>query len=1078
MKKKIKRLAVTFLILFGVLFFSFAGFFIYVRQEVKNQIDRGVIDSVIFSESPVYYSDNKTPIGVYFEKIHSKYVKYIDTPKVYIKAIIASEDGNFFNHPGFDIKSIIRAFVANFKAGHVVQGASTITQQTAKNVFKREKSGYIAKIKELFQGLILEHFYTKEEILEMYINQFEVTGFGKGLRIASEYFFDKDVKDLNLVEAAFLAGMVKGPPKYNPFIKKTEEARKKAIEYANIRKNYVLRNMLKLNLISNEEYLEAKDQDVPFKEGKVTYRLNVILDYIRDQLDSDYFKTILHNEGVDNIATSGIKIYTSINREMQEKAVKSIQKNLPLLDIRLSGMNKNLLKDNYMHEVGAYYTSPESGLPFFARIEKINRKANEPEITVSWAHNMTGTLDINELKNIADAWAHWKYGYNYKSEYNYLNEFIKVFNEGDSIPVTLSGSDGEKVCLAPIPELEGGVVVLKDGMIKAMVGGYLNRYYNRAVDAKRQLGSIFKPIVYSAALQLKWHSLDKLDNFRDLYTYENTYYLPNPDHTPRSNVVSMMWAGVGSENLATVWLLYHLTDKLNMSEFKQVVGLLGLNRGDEESYDDYVARIRDKHGVIVTPDAIRGAAFDLARKTIESDLLFDDNQLALDNINRLHMSIDSKRIDKEDSDNRTILRYDFDRLVKLDSQMKEDLKDINLLFTLYNDNPSKIETGLQKGLNRLFILKPEDGRERIIYTENPLNINGRNFFKVSSDDLINRKDDFRVEDIWIDDLVPSGVLASLQTYINKHYRELTSYSRYDINVLSQIRDFKTLVNLSYVKQLAKNMGISTWLDPVLSFPLGPNSISIIEGALAYQSIMSGKLNTLPGTETESSMTPIITKITDRNDELIWEYEPETENVMSKNVSQSVTEILRKVVENGTGRRAKDAIKMNFDFVELPVRCYGKTGTANRFTNSSFVGFIPGLDGITGEFDLNQGYVIAAYVGYDNNYPMKGKSFSISGASGALPIWIDSTRGVVDSEEYKKGIHVSDLAFISTSSPLMTDGMTPFEVSVTDGLPVKSGEEVNPDEVTEVYAFGQTGQFIPAWNREFTPLKGSDNEKQH
>ena len=1083
MNKRIKRLAAVALIMFGIVFFTLAGFFLFVRQEVKGQIDRGIINKIIFSESPVYYSDEVTPIGVFFEKIHSKYIKYSDIPKIYIKALIASEDENFFHHSGFDLKAILRAFIANLKAGHVVQGGSTITQQTAKNVFKREKSGYISKIKELFQGLILEHFYTKEEILEMYINQFEVTGFGKGLRIASEYFFDKNVKDLTLVEAAFIAGMVKGPYKYNPFIKKTDEARKKAIEYANIRKNYVLKNMLKMNLISSDEYMKAKEQDVPFKEGKVTYRLNVILDYIRDQLESDYFKAILHKEGIDNIATSGIKIYTSINKEIQKKAVESVQKNLPLLDVRLSGMDLSLLKDRYFNEVGAYYTSPEAGLPFFVKIEKITRKkGKEPEISVSWTAEKTETVDIDELKNVADAWAHWKHGYNYREGYNYLNEFIKLFHKGDSIPVTLSETDETKVCLAPIPELEGAVVILKDGMIKAMVGGYFNRYFNRAVDANRQLGSIFKPIVYAAALQLKWNSLDKLNNFRDLYTFENTYYLPSPDHEPESNTVSMTWAGVKSENLATVWLLYHLTDKLNISEFKQVVEMLGLSREDEESYDDYVARIRDKYGVTVTKEAIRGAAFDLARKTIESDLMFDNNLYALNNINRLHLNIDEKRLDSEDSNNRTILRYDFDRLVKLNFQMKEDLKDIDLLFTLYKDNPSGIEKSLATGLSRLYILKTEDGKERIIYTENPLNINGREFFKVSINDLIQRKDDFRLEDIWIDDLVPSGVLASLQKYITKNYNELATYSRYDMKVLSQIRDFKTLVNLSYVKQLAKNIGVSTWLDPVLSFPLGPNSISIIEAALAYQSIMSGNFNTLPGVKVEDSMTPIITKITDRNNIVIWEYKPETKKVMSKAVSASIIEILRKVVENGTGRRAKDAIKMNLDFesgkMELPVRCYGKTGTANRFTNSSFVGFIPGLDSVTDEFDLDQGYVIASYVGYDNNFPMKGKSFSIYGSSGALPIWIDSTKGIVDSDEYKKGIDAADLAFISTSTLLKTDGMIPFKVSVTDGLPVDSNEETDPGKTTEVYAFGKTDQLLPVWKREFAPLKGTDNEKYH
>ena len=746
-------------------------------------------------------------------------------------------------------------------------------------------------------------------------------------------------------------------------------------------------------------------------------------------------------------------------------------------------MDQSLFKDRYMHKVGAYYTSHESGLPFFVKIDKIiMNKDKETEISVLWLDNSrTGTVDIDDLKITADAWAHWKHGYNYKTGFNYLNEFIKNFSEGDSIPVTLSETDQAKVCLAPIPELEGAVVILKDGMIKAMVGGYFNRHFNRAVDAKRQLGSIFKPIVYAAALQLKWHGLDSLNNSWDLYTYENTYYIPNPDHEPKSDTVSMTWAGVKSENLATVWLLYHLTDKLNMSEFREVVDMLGLNRRDDESYDDYVERIRDKHGVIVTGNSIRDAAFNLARETIEADLLFDDNLYALENINRLHLSIDRKRLDSGDSNNKKIMRYDFERLSKLKSRMTEDLKDINLLFTLYSDDPSPIEKSLEKGLSHLFILKTGDSKERIIYTEDPLNIEGRDFFKVSINDLLLRKDDFNPEDIWIDDMVPSGILTNLQTYITKYYTELSSYSRYDMKVLSKIRDFKTLVNLTYVKQLAKNIGISTWLDPVLSFPLGPNSISIIEGALAYQSIMSGNFKSIHGVEAENSMTPIITKITDRNNVIIWEYKPEIKKVMSKMVSASIIEILRKVVENGTGKRAKDAIKMSLDFengkMEVPIRCYGKTGTANRFTNSSFVGFIPGLDGVTGEFDLGQGYVISAYVGYDNNFPMKGKSFSISGASGALPIWIDSSKGIVDSDEYKKGLHIADLAFISTSAPLMTKGMTPLYVSVTDGRPVNENEKTDTEEVTDVYAFSQSDPLMSAWKREFTSLKGTDDDKK-
>ena len=142
----------------------------------------------------------------------------------------------------------------------MVQGGSTITQQTAKNIFKREKRTYVAKLRELFQAMLLERMYTKQEILEIYINQFFVTGFGKGLMVAAEYFFDKDARDLDLVESAFIAGMVKGPNKYNPFTKKTEEEKREAMRLAKIRKDYVLKNMRALNLITEEQYQAAREK--------------------------------------------------------------------------------------------------------------------------------------------------------------------------------------------------------------------------------------------------------------------------------------------------------------------------------------------------------------------------------------------------------------------------------------------------------------------------------------------------------------------------------------------------------------------------------------------------------------------------------------------------------------------------------------------------------------------------------------------------------------------------------------------------------------------------------------------------
>ncbi|MFC1840925.1 transglycosylase domain-containing protein [Thermodesulfobacteriota bacterium] len=890
MKKLLKKFLYISAFLLAVLLLAVTSFFFYVRSDVDNQIERGAIEKVIFSESPVYYDDGITPIGVYFEKQHSKYVKYNDIPKIYIKALIASEDHDFFTHPGFDIKGIIRASIANLKAGRIVQGGSTLSQQTAENVFRREKRGFVSQLKELFRALILEHTYTKEEILEMYVNQFDVTGFGKGFRIASEYFFDKDPDELNLVEAAFIAGMVKGPSKYNPFTKNTEEKKKLALKNAKTRKNYVIKNMLKLNMITADEYLEAIEKEIPFKEGKVTYKLNVVLDYVRQQLESEYFDDVLYNQGIDNIATSGIKIYTSISNEMQDTALKSVRNNLPLLDIRLSGFDPGLYKERYIQKAGTYYTNQKSGLPFFARIDEINLDGEKTSMTMSWDNGEAGILNYQGMKKVCDTWAQWNHGYNYRSNAGYIDEFIKVFNEGDYIPVTLVDPDKKLLELSPVPELEGGVIILKDGMIKAMVGGYFNRHFNRASDAKRQLGSIFKPIIYAAALQLKWHSLDKLFNIEDLFTFENTYYMPNPDHEPQSEEVSMAWAGVKSENLATVWLLYHLTDRLNMGEFRQIAEILGLNRGNNESYHDYAVRIRDKHGVIVNTNAIRKAAFDLARKSIESDLLFDDNLTALETINRLHFSIDASKLDIEGNNTPDFFRYDFKRLTDLNSLMKEELEDIKLAYTLYADNPSALSARLKKGLDHLYLI--DSGTEkRIAFLNNPPTLNGDNYKKLTLEDLLESDKRILLENIWIDDLVPSGIIDNLHSYMGYHFKELTSYSRYDIKVLSHIRDFKTLVNLMYVRQLAHDMGISTWLDPVLSFPLGPNSISILEGALAYQTIMQRTVNTF-GDEFNSSMVPIIKRITDRDGETIWEYSPEKKEVLTKEISSSVTESKR------------------------------------------------------------------------------------------------------------------------------------------------------------------------------------------
>ena len=209
-------------------------------------------------------------------------------------------------------------------------------------------------------------------------------------------------------------------------------------------------------------------------------------------------------------------------------------------------------------------------------------------------------------------------------------------------------------------------------------------------------------------------------------------------------------------------------------------------------------------------------------------------------------------------------------------------------------------------------------------------------------------------------------------------------------------------------------------------------------------MMTGKVHPLDD-GTAPSMVPVITKIVDREGKILWEYHPRPKQVLSDRVSNLVANILRLVMENGTGRSARDAVRLTLDMDEtalnVPLPSFGKTGTANRFTNSSFVGFIPGPDEQSGRLDLDDGYVIACYVGFDDNRPMKTNRISIYGASGALPLWIDTANAIVNSPRFKVNLQIAELAF--ESQPFeRTDiqGMLYVPVSPKSGLalPERSG----------------------------------------
>ncbi|NLB35417.1 MAG: hypothetical protein GX817_06350 [Elusimicrobia bacterium] len=231
-------------------------------------------------------------------------------------AIIAIEDTNFFNHWGMDLGGIIRAVTRNIGAGQVVQGGSTITQQLAKVLFLTPEKKYSRKIKELLLAMHMEREFSKEEILQFYLNQIYFGAGSYGVQSAARLYFNKPVEDLNLSECAMLAGLPRAPNAYSPARNLLRAYRRRAV---------VLKRMESLNFISEEERLEAERQRLPF----VTYARKAkpgayFVEHIRKRLLPEFGANILYK--------GGLRIYTTLDLSMQKIAEEVLTEHLERYD--------------------------------------------------------------------------------------------------------------------------------------------------------------------------------------------------------------------------------------------------------------------------------------------------------------------------------------------------------------------------------------------------------------------------------------------------------------------------------------------------------------------------------------------------------------------------------------------------------------------------------------------------------------------------------------------------------------------------------------------------------------------------
>ena len=326
--------------LVGVIAFGIGYYVLFnvgLNKDPDGKFNRNTILETLSGETRVFYRDGEKRLGAFFDANHRIYVPYGEIPENIVNALVAAEDARFFEHNGFDLKGFLRAMLVNLKAGSLRQGGSTLTQQTVKNIFGREERSVMEKVKELRDAIRLERHFTKEQILEFYLNQFHVAGSGKGVAIAAQYFFNKELKDLTLAECAFIAGSVKGPFNYDPFAQRNEERKERALKRGEERVKYVLSRMLEDGYISKEDYELALAKPLSFEHGTFRYSVSTSLALIEEKLNSDFYQTIFEKEGIEDWRRAQLEIISTIDADYQDAAKRALQANISDLQLRLGG---------------------------------------------------------------------------------------------------------------------------------------------------------------------------------------------------------------------------------------------------------------------------------------------------------------------------------------------------------------------------------------------------------------------------------------------------------------------------------------------------------------------------------------------------------------------------------------------------------------------------------------------------------------------------------------------------------------------------------------------------------------------
>jgi penicillin-binding protein 1A len=502
----------------------------------------------------------KVPLRVYtadhvligeFGDERRKLVRFQDIPDVQKKAVLAIEDYRFYEHGGVDFIGILRAGMTDFLHGGAAQGASTITMQVARNFFLSSEKTYTRKIYEMMLAYKIESALTKDQILELYMNQIYLGERAYGFAAAARVYFGKDLKDITLAEAAMLAGLPKAPSAYNPIVNPKR---------AKIRQEYILKRMLDLNYITQAQYDEAVKEPIHTKASGNEYSVHA--EYVAEMV-----RQLMYAQYKEETYTRGLSVVTTIDSADQDAAYRAVRKGVMDYERRHGYRGPEgfvaLPADSDDRDEAiddALADHPDNG----EIVAAVVTAASPSQVTAQFVGGDTATVTGDGLKFVATA----------LSARASQTQHIRP---GSIVRLMPGAKDGEWQ-ITQLPQVEGALVSLtpQNGAIRALIGGFdFNKNkFNHVTQAWRQPGSSFKPFIYSAALE-KGLGPATIINDAPLYFPPSTPggdpWEPKDDDQP-DGPMPMRVALEKSKNLVSIRILSYIGTKYAQDYVTQKFG--------------------------------------------------------------------------------------------------------------------------------------------------------------------------------------------------------------------------------------------------------------------------------------------------------------------------------------------------------------------------------------------------------------------------------------------------------------------------------------------------------------------------